>query len=104
MLGFVHFATTFLCKLITVLLHVETSHGLLLDDLSVTTLKTLVEMTSFENLVPRYSALAPIFWSEIQQQQQQRRHPQHLLQNSQGDASCHTRTWRLQKKGLEFNT
>ena len=82
-----------------VLFNVEPTSSIPLEDLSLKTLKSLVEMTTFENLVPRYTAIVPIFWSEIQQEQQQRRHPQHLLQNSQGDASCHTRTWRLQKKG-----
>lgn len=80
---------------------IESTCSVPLEDLSLNTLKSLVKMTSFENLVPRFTALAPIFWTEIQQEQQQRRHPQHLLQNSQGDASCHTRTWRLQKKGYD---
>jgi hypothetical protein len=79
--------------------NVAATSSIPVEDLSLKTLKSLVDMTTFENLVPRYTALVPIFWTEIQQEQQQRRHPQHLLQNSQGDASCHTRTWRLQKKG-----
>jgi hypothetical protein len=33
---------------------------------------------------------------EVQQEQQQRRHPQHLHQQHHGDAAQHTRTWKLQ--------
>ncbi|ELT93547.1 hypothetical protein CAPTEDRAFT_223860 [Capitella teleta] len=57
-------------------------------------LSMLHDLTRFENLVPRFSATVPPCWSEIQQEQQQRRHPQHLHQH--GEATQHTRTWRLQ--------
>ncbi|ESP03095.1 hypothetical protein LOTGIDRAFT_157060, partial [Lottia gigantea] len=53
----------------------------------------LRELTLFENLMPRYTATVPPCWTEIQQEQQQRRHPQHLQQ--QGEATQHTRTWKL---------
>ena len=63
--------------------------------LTAEVLATLVELTKFENLVPRYSATVPPCWSEMQQEQQQRRHPQHLHRH--GEATQHTRTWRLQQ-------
>ncbi|GFS25394.1 baculoviral IAP repeat-containing protein 6, partial [Elysia marginata] len=57
------------------------------------TLKQLHELIQFENLMPRFTAVVPPCWSEIQQEQQQRRHPQHLQQ--QGESTQHTRTWKL---------
>lgn len=56
-------------------------------------LAQLHSLTQFENLMPRFTAVVPPCWSEIQQEQQQRRHPQHLQQ--QGEATQHTRTWKL---------
>uniref|UniRef100_T1IPT5 Dual E2 ubiquitin-conjugating enzyme/E3 ubiquitin-protein ligase BIRC6 n=1 Tax=Strigamia maritima TaxID=126957 RepID=T1IPT5_STRMM len=58
-------------------------------------LKLLYELVQFENLTPRFSATMPSCWAEIQQEQKQRRHPQHLQQ--QGEAMQHTRSWRLQQ-------
>ncbi|GFO34551.1 baculoviral iap repeat-containing protein 6, partial [Plakobranchus ocellatus] len=57
------------------------------------TLKQLHQLIQFENLMPRFTAVVPPCWSEIQQEQQQRRHPQHLQQ--QGESTQHTRTWKL---------
>ncbi|XP_053375851.1 baculoviral IAP repeat-containing protein 6-like isoform X2 [Mercenaria mercenaria] len=51
-------------------------------------------LIQFENLMPRFTATVPPCWTEIQQEQQQRRHPQHL--QHQGEATQHTRTWKLQ--------
>lgn len=65
--------------------------------LSTENLMLLHDLTQFENLMPRFSATVPPCWSEIQQEQQLRRHPQHLQQ--QGEAMQHTRTWRLQQDG-----
>ncbi|CAH1791767.1 unnamed protein product [Owenia fusiformis] len=65
--------------------------------LTAEVLHTLHNLTQFENLMPRFSATVPPCWTEIQQEQQQRRHPQHLQQ--QGEATQHTRTWRLQPDG-----
>lgn len=59
-------------------------------------LTSLVELTCFETLTPRFSATVPPCWVEVQQEQQQRRHPQHLHQQHHGDAAQHTRTWKLQ--------
>ena len=73
-----------------------------LDGLLVTqpltheTLTSLLSLTQYENLTPRYSARGVgSCWSEIAQEQQQRRHPQHLHRH--GDSNQHTRTWRLQQ-------
>lgn len=63
--------------------------------LTTDVLMLLHDLTQFENLMPRFSATVPPCWNEIQQEQQQRRHPQHLQQ--QGEAMQHTRTWRLQQ-------
>ncbi|XP_035519765.1 baculoviral IAP repeat-containing protein 6 [Morone saxatilis] len=70
----------------------------LLTDQPLTTesLMSLVELTRFETLTPRFSATVPPCWVEVQQEQQQRRHPQHLHQQHHGDAAQHTRTWKLQ--------
>ncbi|XP_033629629.1 baculoviral IAP repeat-containing protein 6-like isoform X3 [Asterias rubens] len=64
--------------------------------LTMKNLSTMWQLTQFETLVPRFSATVPPCWVEIQQEQQQRRHPQHLHQRQQGDATQHTRTWKLQ--------
>ncbi|KAL0169909.1 hypothetical protein M9458_034505, partial [Cirrhinus mrigala] len=70
---------------------------LLVDQpLTVEILSSLVELTRFETLTPRFSATVPPCWVEVQQEQQQRRHPQHLHQQHHGDAAQHTRTWKLQ--------
>jgi baculoviral IAP repeat-containing protein 6 len=60
----------------------------------LTNLMILHNLIQFENLMPRFTATVPPCWSEIQQEQQQRRHPQHL--QHQGEATQHTRTWKLQ--------
>ena len=62
--------------------------------LKIDVLTALHDLTHFENLLPRFAATVPPCWNEIQQEQQQRKHPQHLHQ--QGEATQHTRTWRLQ--------
>ncbi|XP_050827968.1 baculoviral IAP repeat-containing protein 6 isoform X5 [Serinus canaria] len=74
-----------------------TGVDLLVDQpFSLDTLTSLVELTRFETLTPRFSATVPPCWVEVQQEQQQRRHPQHLHQQHHGDAAQHTRTWKLQ--------
>ncbi|XP_061847152.1 baculoviral IAP repeat-containing protein 6 isoform X5 [Colius striatus] len=74
-----------------------TGVDLLVDQpFSLETLTALVELTRFETLTPRFSATVPPCWVEVQQEQQQRRHPQHLHQQHHGDAAQHTRTWKLQ--------
>lgn len=62
--------------------------------LTVDNLILLHNLIQFENLMPRFTATVPSCWTEIQQEQQQRRHPQHL--QHQGEATQHTRTWKLQ--------
>ncbi|XP_069464004.1 baculoviral IAP repeat-containing protein 6 isoform X2 [Ambystoma mexicanum] len=77
-----------------------TGVDLLVDQaLSIETLTSMVELTRFETLIPRFSATVPPCWVEVQQEQQQRRHPQHLHQQHHGDAAQHTRTWKLQTDG-----
>ncbi|XP_060789216.1 baculoviral IAP repeat-containing protein 6 isoform X7 [Neoarius graeffei] len=71
--------------------------------LSVETLSSLVELTRFETLTPRFSATVPPCWVEVQQEQQQRRHPQHLHQQHHGDAAQHTRTWKLQSDSTSWD-
>ncbi|XP_054979502.1 baculoviral IAP repeat-containing protein 6 isoform X7 [Sorex araneus] len=66
-------------------------------------LTSLVELTRFETLTPRFSATVPPCWVEVQQEQQQRRHPQHLHQQHHGDAAQHTRTWKLQADGNSWD-
>uniref|UniRef100_A0A8C4Q1J4 Dual E2 ubiquitin-conjugating enzyme/E3 ubiquitin-protein ligase BIRC6 n=1 Tax=Eptatretus burgeri TaxID=7764 RepID=A0A8C4Q1J4_EPTBU len=68
---------------------------LALEPLIADTLSTMLELTRFETLTPRFAATVPPCWAEVQQEQQQRRHPQHLHGQRQGDAAQHTRTWKL---------
>ncbi|KAJ8418302.1 hypothetical protein AAFF_G00140110 [Aldrovandia affinis] len=77
---------------------------LLVDQtLGVESLTSLVELTRFETLTPRFSATVPPCWVEVQQEQQQRRHPQHLHQQHHGDAAQHTRTWKLQSDSSSWD-
>ncbi|XP_037398087.1 baculoviral IAP repeat-containing protein 6 isoform X3 [Pygocentrus nattereri] len=81
-----------------------TGVDLLVDQpLTVETLSSLVELTRFETLTPRFSATVPPCWVEVQQEQQQRRHPQHLHQQHHGDAAQHTRTWKLQSDSTSWD-
>ncbi|MFT7805918.1 baculoviral IAP repeat-containing protein 6 isoform X6 [Arapaima gigas] len=81
-----------------------TGVDLLVDQaLSVENLTSLVELTRFETLTPRFSATVPPCWVEVQQEQQQRRHPQHLHQQHHGDAAQHTRTWKLQSDSTSWD-
>ncbi|KAK5907970.1 hypothetical protein CgunFtcFv8_016068 [Champsocephalus gunnari] len=81
-----------------------TGVDLLVDQpLSTESLMSLVELTRFETLIPRFSATVPPCWSEVQQEQQQRRHPQHLHQQHHGDAAQHTRTWKLQSDSSSWD-
>ncbi|XP_060609978.2 baculoviral IAP repeat-containing protein 6 isoform X2 [Anolis sagrei] len=81
-----------------------TGVDLLVDQpFSLETLTSLVELTRFETLTPRFSATVPPCWVEVQQEQQQRRHPQHLHQQHHGDAAQHTRTWKLQTESNSWD-
>ncbi|KAM9394840.1 dual E2 ubiquitin-conjugating enzyme/E3 ubiquitin-protein ligase BIRC6 isoform 31-T32 [Salvelinus alpinus] len=81
-----------------------TGVDLLVDQvLAVENLTSLVELTRFETLTPRFSATVPPCWVEVQQEQQQRRHPQHLHQQHHGDAAQHTRTWKLQSDSSSWD-
>ncbi|XP_039995720.1 baculoviral IAP repeat-containing protein 6 [Xiphias gladius] len=81
-----------------------TGVDLLLDQpLTTESLMSLVELTRFETLIPRFSATVPPCWVEVQQEQQQRRHPQHLHQQHHGDAAQHTRTWKLQSDSSSWD-
>lgn len=68
------------------------------QSLNLDNLIILHNLIQFENLMPRFTATVPPCWTEIQQEQQQRRHPQHL--QHQGEATQHTRTWKLQPDRL----
>ena len=70
---------------------------LIKQPLTVSTLDALHSLTQFENLTPRYVCTVPQCWVEIQQEQQQRRHPQHLQQQQYGEQHQHTRSWKLQQ-------
>lgn len=63
------------------------------EELTSDVLLLLRELTLCDNLVPKFSAMLPQCWVEVQQEQQQRQHPQHLHQH--GDSSHHTRSWHL---------
>ncbi|XP_019627384.1 PREDICTED: LOW QUALITY PROTEIN: baculoviral IAP repeat-containing protein 6-like [Branchiostoma belcheri] len=74
----------------------EADDLLLYQPLTAEVLSSLRELVKFRTLVPRFTATVPPCWTEVQQEQQQRRHPQHLHQQQEGDATRHTRSWRLQ--------
>lgn len=59
--------------------------------LSVSDLRHMHSLCTFEPLSAAYCAVVPPCWSEMQQAQRQRKHPQYLSGDEQ-----HTRTWRLQ--------
>ncbi|XP_065072528.1 baculoviral IAP repeat-containing protein 6 isoform X2 [Ochlerotatus camptorhynchus] len=61
-------------------------------ELSIPTLKVLYSLTLFNEMLTPYSAEVPGCWSELEQAQKQRRHPQHLRP---GDDTHLTKTWRL---------
>uniref|UniRef100_A0A1Q3FEM5 Dual E2 ubiquitin-conjugating enzyme/E3 ubiquitin-protein ligase BIRC6 n=1 Tax=Culex tarsalis TaxID=7177 RepID=A0A1Q3FEM5_CULTA len=61
-------------------------------DLSLATLRVLYSLTLFSEMLTPYSAEVPGCWSELEQAQKQRRHPQHLRP---GDDTHLTKTWRL---------
>ncbi|XP_045481363.1 baculoviral IAP repeat-containing protein 6 [Harmonia axyridis] len=60
--------------------------------INLTELKNLYSLTQFEPLKAGYCAVVPPCWTEIQQAQRQRRHPQSLSV----DGEAYTKTWRLQ--------
>ncbi|KAL4237916.1 Baculoviral IAP repeat-containing protein 6 [Mactra antiquata] len=64
------------------------------QSLTFESLNHVYNLIKFENLMPRFTATVPPCWTEMQQEQQQRRHPQHL--QHQGEATQHTRSWKLQ--------
>ncbi|XP_058461839.1 baculoviral IAP repeat-containing protein 6 isoform X2 [Malaya genurostris] len=61
-------------------------------DISMNTLRVLYSLTLFNEMLTPYSAEVPACWSELEQAQKQRRHPQHLRP---GDDTHLTKTWRL---------
>ncbi|KXJ74105.1 hypothetical protein RP20_CCG014350 [Aedes albopictus] len=61
-------------------------------ELTLPTLKVLYSLTLFNEMLTPYSAEVPGCWSELEQAQKQRRHPQHLRP---GDDTHLTKTWRL---------
>ncbi|XP_017883088.1 baculoviral IAP repeat-containing protein 6 isoform X2 [Ceratina calcarata] len=61
------------------------------SDFSYSDLRTLYELTRFDNQSPAFGATVPPCWNEMQAQKR-RRHPQHFHQS---EDQHHTRTWRL---------
>ena len=81
-------------------------HDLFEAPLTVQSLSQLSRLTECENLSGKFTATLPPCWQEVQQEQVQRKHPQHLQQSvhiagapgsstDQSTANA-TRTWRLQ--------
>lgn len=62
-----------------------------MSNLTMQELRHLHTLTTFEPLSAAYCVVVPPCWSEMQQVQRQRRHPQYA-----GGDEQHTRTWRLQ--------
>nr|XP_022908652.1 baculoviral IAP repeat-containing protein 6 isoform X2 [Onthophagus taurus] len=60
--------------------------------IGIVELKRLQSLCYFEPFKPGFCAVVPPCWSDMQQGQRQRRHPQHL----QLDNDQYTKTWRLQ--------
>ncbi|XP_059477801.1 baculoviral IAP repeat-containing protein 6 [Neocloeon triangulifer] len=68
---------------------------------TLSSLRTMQQLTKCVNLTPCFTANAPACWSEMMQAQKQRRHPQHLQQG--GEELHHTRTWRLQHENSTWD-
>ncbi|XP_053681780.1 baculoviral IAP repeat-containing protein 6 isoform X2 [Sabethes cyaneus] len=70
------------------------------NDLSMNTLRVLYSLTLFNDMLTPYSAEVPGCWSELEQAQKQRRHPQHLRP---GDDTHLTKTWRLHNDAFTWD-
>ncbi|XP_055907013.1 baculoviral IAP repeat-containing protein 6 isoform X1 [Eupeodes corollae] len=62
------------------------------SDLSLEDLRTLCDLTQFDEMLTPYTAEVPSCWNELVQAQKQRKQPQHLRP---GDDTHLTKTWRL---------
>ncbi|XP_054725362.1 baculoviral IAP repeat-containing protein 6 isoform X3 [Anastrepha obliqua] len=60
--------------------------------LSLDDLRTLYELTQFDDVLALYTAEVPSCWNDLVQAQKQRKQPQHLRH---GDDTQFTKTWRL---------
>ena len=60
-------------------------------------LLSLVQLTEFVTLMPRFTASVPSSWVEVQQDQQR------LHQHSLLDPVLHTRTWKLRSDSSRYN-
>ncbi|XP_055530487.1 baculoviral IAP repeat-containing protein 6 isoform X3 [Wyeomyia smithii] len=69
-------------------------------ELSMNTLRVLYSLTLFNDMLTPYSAEVPGCWSELEQAQKQRRHPQHLRP---GDDTHLTKTWRLHNDAFTWD-
>jgi len=59
-------------------------------------LLSLVQLTEFVTLMPRFTASVPSSWVEVQQEQQR------LHQHSLLDPVLHTRTWKLRSDSTRY--
>jgi len=60
-------------------------------------MERLQSLTACENLSGKFTATFPAAWTEVQQEQQQRKHPQHLQQTEGTNSQASLiRTWKLQ--------
>ncbi|XP_054081324.1 baculoviral IAP repeat-containing protein 6 isoform X3 [Zeugodacus cucurbitae] len=62
------------------------------SELSLDDLRTLYELTQFDDVLALYTAEVPSCWNDLVQAQKQRKQPQHLRH---GDDTQFTKTWRL---------
>lgn len=67
------------------------------SELSLEDLRTLCELTQFDEMLTPYTAEVPSCWNELVQAQKQRKQPQHLRP---GDDTHLTKTWRLHNDAL----
>jgi len=66
------------------------------QQLSLSSMKQLLQLTSFDNIKPCFTVNVSPCWVRIIQAQKDRKHPQHL-QHQDSEVSESTLSWRLQR-------
>lgn len=81
---------------------VDTSRLIVNQALTLSSMKQLMQLTTFENIKPCFTVNVSSCWVRIIQAQKDRKHPQHL-QNQDSEVCESTLSWRLQKTKYEIN-
>lgn len=78
---------------------VDTAKLIVNQPLTLSSMKQLMQLTSFDNIKPCFTVNVSSCWVRIIQAQKDRKHPQHL-QHQDSEVSESTLSWRLQKTKL----